>query len=336
MNHDVAAGNRASPRRALSVLLLSAAAVAGGGIAVAARAQQPDAAADYPNRPIRLVVGYGAGTSTDLQARFLAQKLSELVKQPIIVENKPGASASLGTQYALTFPADGYTLTLGGTTSHAANVGLFRNLPYDPLRDFVPISGLAIGGGAFVVKRDFPAKSISELIEMARRNPGKYSYAWSAAFSRVAFAALAAESKIDLLDVPYKGSASLATEVMAGTVDVTFEALVSLLPQIRAGNVRAIGVSTARRSADLPDVPTVAEQGVPGYQILGWTALFAKTGTPQPIVDKLNRLVVSILKTPEAAEFFRRNTAWEPMIMTPAETGRFLVSEVALWTEGVR
>ncbi|MGE0801746.1 MAG: Bug family tripartite tricarboxylate transporter substrate binding protein, partial [Lautropia sp.] len=298
---------------------------------------QPTAggAAGYPNRPVRFVVPYGPGTSTDLQARFMAQKFGELTRQSVVVENKPGANAILGTQFALNAPADGYTLVVGGTTSHAGNKSLFKNLPYDPIKDFVAISGVAIGGGAFIVSPSFPAKTLPELVALARREPGKYSYGWASAFSRVAVENLLADTGVKMLHVPYKGSASLASEVMAGTIDLAFEPIVTLLPLIKSGKVRSLGVSTLKRAPGLEEVPSVAEQGVPNFQFLGWLCIFAKVGTPAPIVERLNELFVSILKTPEAADFFRQNAVWEPMIMTPAETARFVASEVELWKQGV-
>lgn len=294
------------------------------------------AAHDFPSRPIRVVVPYGAGTSSDLQARFVGQALSKLVNQAVVIDNKPGAAGIVGTQYALSLPADGYTIVFGGTTSHAGNVSLYKSLPYDPLKDFVAVSGVAIGGGVFVVSPNSPIKSISDLLTRAKQNPGKLSYGWASAFSRVAFASLAYEGGVKMLDVPYKGSSSLSTEVIAGTVDVAFEPIVTLLPLIKSGKLRAIGVSTPKRAPGLEEVPTVAEQGLPGYEFLGWLSVFAKTGTPPEIVNKLNTLINTVLKTPEAAAFFRQNAVWDPMVMSPAETHQFVKKEIELWSQGVK
>lgn len=292
--------------------------------------------AGFPSKPIRIVVPFGPGTSTDLQARFVGNELGKLVNQPIVIENKPGAAGIVGTQYALTMPADGHTIVFGGTTSHAGNVSLFKSLPYHPLKDFVPVSGVAIGGGAFVVAPSSPIRNIQDLVAAARKNPGKLSYGWASAFSRVAVASLMHESGIQLLDVPYKGSASLSSEVLAGTVDLAFEPIVTLLPLIKNGRLRAIGVSSAKRAPGLEEVPTVAEQGLPKYSFLGWLCVFAKTGTPPEIVNQLNGLINTVLKTQQARDFFAQNAVWEPMVMTPAETYRFVESEIELWRQGVK
>ncbi len=308
------------------------AAAATGALALAG----PARAQAFPSRPIRFVVPFGPGTSTDLQGRFMAGKLAELAKQPVVIENRPGANGILGVQYTLSQPADGYTLVIGGNTSHAANVSLFKSLPYDPVKDFVPVSGFSIGGGAIVCNPAFPAKNITELVALARRNPGKYTYGSATAFSHVAIQALAAQTGIDLLHVPYKGNASLGAEVLAGTIDLAFEPLVTLVPLIRSGKLRALAVSTPRRAPGLDDIPTVAEQGLPGYQHLAWLCAFARAGTPPEIVTQLNAWLVQILRTQEAADFFRQNAVWEPMIMTPEQGQRFVASEVELWRKAVQ
>lgn len=319
-------------RASLFIAMLTSAA----GMFLPAQAQAQSVPQGYPNRTIRMVVPYGPGTSSDLQARFVAQGLAKAVGQAVVVDNRPGANAIIGTQYALTLPADGYNLIVGGTTSHAGNASLFKKLPYDPIKDFVAVSGVAIGGGAFVVAPNFPARNIAELIALAKRAPGKHTYGWASAFSRVAVASLTFESGIELLPVPYKGAASLATEVMAGTVDVAFEPIVTLLQLIKSGRVRALGVSSARRAPGLEEVPTVAEQGLPGYEFLGWLCVFARAGTPPEMVNHLNGLLVALLKTREAVEFFRNSAVWEPMIMSPAETQKFVANEVEFWRKGVQ
>lgn len=290
----------------------------------------------FPNRPIRFIVPYGPGTSTDLQARFLAQKLSEVVKQSVVIENKPGVNGVVGTHFTLSQPADGYTYVIGGNTSHAANVSLFKSLPYDPVKDFVPVSGISIGGGALVVSPGFPAKTIPELIALARQHPGKYSYGSATAFTRVAIESLMYESGINLLLVPYKGSASLVTEVVSGTIDLAFEPLVTLVPHIRSGKVHALAVSTPKRAPGVEDIPTVAEQGLPNYQFRAWLSVFARTGTPAEIVSQMNQTLVAILRTPQAADFFKQNAYWEPMIMTTEQVSAFLQSEIELWRTAVK
>jgi len=322
LQHDDPLDAAALSRRRLAAAALAVPALA--ALPSGARAQA------FPTKPLRIVVPFGPGTSTDLTARFLAQKLGDLAKQSIVVENKPGANGILGVQHALSFPADGHTLVLGGNTSHAGNVSLFKSLPYDPVKDFVAVSGVSIGGGAIVASPNFPAKTIPELVALAKKAPKKYTYGTATAFSTVALAALAQEAGIELLAVPYKGSASLSSEVMAGTIDLAFEPIVTLLPLIRSGKLQALGVSTPRRAPGL-DIPTVAEQGLPGYKLLGWLTMFARAGTSPEHVNQLNAWFTQILQTPEAAEFFRNSAVWEPMINTPAQAQAFVASEVELW-----
>ena len=285
----------------------------------------------YPSRPIHFVVPFGPGTSTDQGARFVGQRLSELARQPVIIDNKPGANGFIAMQQVLSQAADGHTLAYGTNTTHAANVSMFKNVPYDPLRDFVGISGISIGGGAIVVAPAFPAKNIPELVALARQSPGKYTFGSSSSFARMGIETLKQSSGIDLLHVPYKGSAPNVVEVMAGTVDMTFDPLITMVSLIRSGKVRALGVSTQRRVAGLDDIPTVAEQGFPGYQFLAWQALFAAANTAPDIVRQLNTLVVSILKTREASDFFRQAAMWETMPMSTAELAAFTTAEIQRW-----
>ena len=323
--------SRGSRRQFVSSL----AALAGSG-ALSPAAHAQIGAQGYPSRPIRFIVAYGPGTSPDLQGRFMATRLAELAKQSVVVENRPGANGILGTQYVLTQPADGYVLTIGGNTTHAANPSLYRNLPYDPVKDFVAVSGVSIGGGALVTRPDFPARNVVELVELARRSPGKYTFGSASAFARVALENLVQLAGVNIVHVPYKGSSSLSSEVLAGTVDLAFEPLVTMVSLIKSGKIRALGVSMPQRSPELPDVPTIAEQGLSGYKLLGWLCAFARTGTPPEIVNQLNAWFVQILKTPEARDFFRQNAVWDPMIMTPQQAGAFVASEVEAWRETVQ
>ena len=294
-------------------------------------ALQAQSGQTYPAKPIHFVVPFGPGTSTDQGARFIGQRLSDLVRQPVIIDNKPGANGFIAMQSVLGQAADGYTLAYGTNTTHAANVSMFKSVPYDPLKDFVGISGISIGGGAIVVAPGFPAKNIPELVALARQSPGKYTFGSSSAFARMGIETLKQASGIDLLHVPYKGSAPNVVEVMAGTVDMTFDPLITMIGLIRAGKVRALGVSTQRRVPGLEDIPTVAEQGFAGHQFLAWQALFAPASTAPDIVKQLNTSIVSILKTREATDFFRQAAMWETMPMSTAELTAYVTTEIERW-----
>ena len=298
-------------------------------LAPAAHAQP--ATQGFPNKPIRFVVPFGPGTSTDQGARFIGQRLGARLNQTVIIDNKPGANGFIAMQHVLNQPADGYTLAYGTNTTHAANVSMFKSMPYDPVKDFTGISGITIGGGAIVVRPDFPAKNIAELVALARLGPGKYTFGSSSAFARVGIENLKHAAGIDLLNVPYKGSVPNVVEVMAGNVDMTFDPLITMLPLIRSGKVRALGVSTQRRVPGLDDVPTVAEQGFPGYQVLAWQALFAPANTPPEIVTLLGGHVASIVRSREATDFFRQNAMWDTMPMHSGELGAFLKAEIERW-----
>ena len=285
----------------------------------------------YPNKQIRLVVPFGPGTSTDQGARFIGQRLGELLKQNVVIDNKPGASGFIAMQYVLGQPADGYTLAYSTNTTHAANVSMFKSLPYDPVKDFAPVHGISIGGGAIVVRPDFPAKNIAEMVALARQNPGKYTFGSSSAFARIGIENLKHAAGVDLLHIPYKGSVPNVMEVIAGNVDLTFDPLITILTLIRSGKVRALAVSTQKRVPGLDEVPTVAEQGFPGYQVLAWQALFAPAGTPAEVVTLLSGHIAAILKSPEAIEFFRKNAMWDTMPIGPGELSAFHKAEIDRW-----
>lgn len=319
-----------SMTRVVAVGAMMGVALLGLGLGVSAvRAQS--ATAGYPGKPIRFVVPFGPGTSTDQGARFIGQRLGALLNQTVIIDNKPGANGFIAMQYVLGQPADGYTLAYGTNTTHAANISMFKSVPYDPVKDFTGVGGVTIGGGAIVVRPDFPARSIAELVTLARQNPGKYTFGSSSAFARIGIESLKHAAGIDLLNVPYKGSVPNVVEVMAGNVDITFDPLITMLPLIRSGKVRALGVSTLRRVPGLDDVPTVAEQGFPGYQVVAWQALFAPAATPPGIVNLLSGHVASIVRSREAIDFFRQNAMWDTLPMSSGELEIFLKAEIERW-----
>jgi tripartite-type tricarboxylate transporter receptor subunit TctC len=289
----------------------------------------------FPNKPLRFVVPFGAGTTTDQAARYIARYVTETTRQPVIVDNKPGANGFIALQYVLGQPADGYTIVIGTNTTHAANASLFKKLPYDPVADFVPISGIIVGGVVLAVSPNTPANNVQELIALARQKPGKLSFGSGNSSSRAGGEVMKELAGVDILHVPYKTLPMAITDVIGGQIDMVFGDAPAVMPLVRSGKLRALGVSTRNRMPGYENIPTIAEQGVPGYEVSGWLAAFAPKGTPSDVADKLNALIVQVMKTPEAAKYFGDN-AWTPIPGTREELAQFQRAEIARWTRLVR
>jgi tripartite-type tricarboxylate transporter receptor subunit TctC len=273
--------------------------------AFAAVAMAPCATAqDYPSRPVRIVVPFAAAGGSDTVARTVAQKLGEALGQPVVVENKPGAGGNIGTDQVAKAAPDGYTILMGVVGPVAVNPSLFGNLPYDPLRDFAPITQAVSVTNMLVVHPSVPANTVGELIEWGKRNPAKLSSGTggTGTAGHMASELFKSMSKLDMAVVPYKGAAPAVNDVLGGQVNMSFEALLSTLPHVKAGKLKAIAVTTSMRSSLLPNVPTVAEAGLPGYEANNWYGFLAPAGTPKPIVDRLNREIVKILGMPDVKE----------------------------------
>ncbi len=298
-----------------------------------AQAQSP--AAGFPNKPIRIVVPFGAGTTTDQGARFIGQRISEITKQPVIVDNKPGANGFIALQYVLQQPADGYTIVVGTNTTHAANLSLFKKLPYDPVADFEPVTAMIIGGVVLAISPNTPARNVQELIALAKKKPGKMTFGAANSSSRAGGEVMRELAGIDIVHVPYKTLPNAITDVIGGQVDMVFGDAPAIMPHVRAGRLLALGVSTRARMPGYEDIPTVAEQGVPGYEVAGWLAVFAPRGTPKEVVARLNELIVPIMKSDEAAKFFGQN-AWKPFAGTPGELAAFQKQEIDRWARLVK
>ena len=312
------------------VLALSVTLTAAALASVAAEAQ------GYPNHPIRMVVPFSPGGTTDTPGRIIAQRLSEALGQPIIVENKPGAGSTIGTDFVAKAKPDGYTLLLTSTT-HVLSPHLYKNLPYDPLKDFEPITLVASGPYVLVVNPSLPVKSVRELIALAKAQPGKIDYATSGNGSsqHLVGALFASMAGIQLNHVPYRGSGPATADLIGGQVKVGFPGTPIALPHIKSGRLRALAVTTKTRSPELPDVPTIAESGVPGYEATIWLGLLAPAGTPREIIDRLNSEVSKVLRNPEVQKSVLA-TGVEATSMTPEEFGRFLHSEYEMWGKVVR
>jgi tripartite-type tricarboxylate transporter receptor subunit TctC len=295
------------------------------------------AAQAWPSKPIKWIVPFAAGGTTDILARTVGEKLALALGQPVIIENKPGAGGSLGADFVAKAAPDGYTI-LGGTIStHAINATLYKELPYDPVRDFVPITLIARVPNMLVVNNDVPAKNVSELIVLMKKNPGKYTFASSGNgtsqhLSGELFKNIAG---VDMQHVPYKGSPPALQDVMGGSVTMTFDNITTAWPLAKGGKLRALGVTTAKRSPVAPDVPTLAEAGLAGYEIGSWQGVFAPAGTPPEIVKRLNTEMVRIINLPDVKEKLLGLGA-EPVGNTSEEFTVFVKAEVVKWGDVVR
>lgn len=309
--------------------------LAGGVLLAAAAATLAQTAANFPNKPIHIVVPFAAGTTTDQAARFIGLHLSDMTGQPVVVENKPGANGFIGLQYLLTQPADGHSFVIGSVTTHSANVALFKKLPYDPVADFIPLSGVTLGGVVLVVAPNNPANSVQDLIAMAKKNPGKLTFGSGNSSSRAGGEVLRDLARIDIVNVPYKALPVAITDLLGGQIDMVFGDGPAVLPLVRTGKLKALGVSTSARMPNAEDIPTIAEQGVKDYETNGWLAAFARKGTPPDVANKLGKMIADIMGTPEAEKYFMAN-AWKPIPMTPAELAVFQRTDIARWQRMVK
>ncbi len=287
-------------------------------------------AATFPNKPIRIVVPFGAGTTTDQAARFIGQRITEQTGQPVIVDNKAGANGFIGLQHLLSLPADGYSIVIGTNTTHAANSALFKKLPYDPVADFIPLTGVIVGGVVLTVAPNMPVNNVPELIALLKKNPGKYTFGSGNSSSRGGGEVFKDLAGVDIVHVPYKALPMAITDLMGGQINMIFGDAPAVMPQVRAGKLKALGVSTRARMPGYEEIPTIAEQGVPGYEVTGWLAAFAPKGTPIDVADKLGKMIADIMRTPEADKFFGAN-AWKPIPGTRAELTAFQKSEMEKW-----
>ena len=300
--------------------------------AVAAHAQAP-----YPTKGIRIIVAYTPAGTTDILARAIGQKFTEAWKQPVIVDNRPGANGNIGTEVAAKSPADGYVLLMGTAGTHGVNPGLYPKLPYDALKDFAPISLAAIVPNILVVHNSLPVKNVQELVTYAKKNPRKLSFGSpgigsTGHLSSELFKTLAG---IDMTHVAYKGSAPTLQDLMGGQIQVVIDNIPPYLPHVKAGKIRALAVTPAKRSPAAPDLPTMAEAGVKGYDAASWFGLLAPAGTPAEIVEKLSEETRRILNLPEVREKLLSLGA-QPAGSTPDGFARFIESEIAKWGKVIR
>ncbi|HEV7391527.1 MAG TPA: tripartite tricarboxylate transporter substrate binding protein, partial [Burkholderiales bacterium] len=282
--------------------------------------------------PIRFIVPFPPGGGNDTMARAFGQKMSEDFAQPVVIDNRPGAGGNIGAETAARALPDGYTVFLGGVGSHGINPNLQAKLPYDPIKDFAPISLIASAPLVIVVPPSLPIKTVSDLVQLAKARPGELNYASSGSgtIAHLSAELLNSMAKIKLEHVPYKGTGPALTDLLAGRVQVMFNSAVSILPQVRSGKLRALAMTAAKRSAAMPDLPTVAESGVPGYEAASWYGVLAPAGTPRPIMEKLNSEIVRIARTPEVRERLAADGA-DPVGSSPEEFAAYIKLELARW-----
>jgi tripartite-type tricarboxylate transporter receptor subunit TctC len=296
----------------------------------------PLAAQDYPSRPVKVVVPFSPGGAVDGPMRMVAQELSKRLGEQVVVENKPGAGATIGAEIVAKAPADGYTLLLASQTN-AISASMYRNLNFDPVEDFAPISLIGREPGVLVVHPSLPVKTLQELVAYAKARPGKVDYASSGNGSgqHLFMALLASMTGMQLVHVPYKGSGQATTDLLAGLVPVSIPGTAGMVGHIKAGTLRPLAVTGAKRSPQLPDVPTVIESGVPGYEAYVWLGLLAPKGTPQPVIDKLQREVMQVLASNEVKSYMA-NAGIEIVGSTQAEFGTFFRAEKDRWAKVIR
>ncbi|MDR4306452.1 tripartite tricarboxylate transporter substrate binding protein [Chelatococcus sambhunathii] len=307
-----------------------------GFAALALAAVASPASAAYPERPVTLIVPFAPGGSTDLCARIIAQKMSDILGQQVVVENRGGAGGSLGAGVVAKATPDGYTILYATVATQALNPALYKKISYDPIKDFTPISLLVNLPNVLTVNPNFPAKSVQELIDIAKKDPGKYSYASSGNGSPLhlsgeLFKKLAG---VDLVHIPYKGSGPALVDVIAGQVPIQFDNLPSSIEHIKAGRLRALGVTTAERVPNLPDVPAINET-LKGYETYSWNALYGPAGTPKEIVDRLHAAGVEALKDPGVKQKLADATA-VVVGSSPEELADFTKKEIDKWTPIVK
>jgi len=290
----------------------------------------PVCAQEYPHKPLRLIVPFAPGGGNDTVARAIAQSAGASLGQPVVVDNRPGAGGMLGAQLAAKSPPDGYTLFLGGVGSHAVNPSLHARLPYDPVKDFAPITLIASAPSVLVVHPSLPARTLAEFTALAKTGPGRINYASNGNGSSAQLAAVLYESMagVQMVHVPYKGLAPALVDLLAGEVQAMFSSVVAIVPNIKAGRLRALAVTGKRRAALLPEVPTLDESGVPGYEAGSWYGILAPAGTPQAIVVKLHEAIARALAQPEVRERLVSEGA-EVIGSTPEAFAAHITAELA-------
>ena len=306
-------------------------ALAAAVLAATALASAAAQAQTFPDKSITFVVPFAAGTATDQIARALGNGVTAESKQAVIIDNRAGASGFIASQYVAKAAPDGYTVLITTNTTHAANEHLYKKMPYDPVKDFAPVAALGKGGQIMVVRPDFAAKSVAEFVALAKKDPGKYSFGSGSSSSRMAGELLQQMADVKLLHVPYKSNTLAVTDLLGGQIDMMITDTATGLPQVKAGKLRAIGVSSAARSPLAPDVPTISEAGVKGYEMGYWFAAYAPAKTPPAVVRRLNELLVKAARSDAAKSSFYEPTGTEVFTTSPEDLAKFQAGESTKW-----
>ena len=290
----------------------------------------PVSAQTYPAKSISFVVPFAAGSATDQIARAIGQSVAEQGKQPVVIENKPGASGFIAAQAVATAPADGYTVLITTNTTHAANEHLYKKLPYDPVKDFVPITLLGKGGQVMIVNPKVPANTVMEFVALAKKQPGKLTFGSGSSSSRIAGELLQQMAGIDILHVPYKSNPLAITDLLGGQIDMMITDTTTGIPQVKAGKVRALGVTAVKRSVLVPEIPTIDEAGVKGYEMGYWFAAYVPAKTPPAVVARLHEMMVAATKSESARKFYE-TTGTDVATSSSDELAKFQALESAKW-----
>ena len=315
-------------------LKIATAVLVGLTVCASAQAQTAD---NYPNRSITMVVAFPAAGTTDILARLIGQKLTEKFKQTVVVENRPGAGGNIGTAYVAKAPPDGYTIMMGTIGTQAINPSLYKKMPYDAAKDFVPITRAAMVPNLLVVNKDAPYNTLAEMMAFGKANPGKLTYGSSGNGTTLHLSGelfnLMSGSKIT--HIPYKGSTPAVADLLGGQISMIFDNMPSVIQQVKSGRLKALAVTSAQRNPQLPEIPTIQELGVAGYEVWSWFGLLAPAATPKPIVDKLNASIVDIIKQPDVqAKIIELGAV--PVPETSAEFGAFIAAETLKWAKVIK
>ena len=307
------------------------------GIATLAAARSAVAQATWaPDRPIRLVVPFAPGGSTDVTARLVAEAIAPRLGQPVVIENRPGAGGNIGSEAVARSAPDGHTLVMGTSSTHATNIALYRNLPYQPLRDFAPVGQVAFIPNLLVVHPDVPARDLPALIALGRARPGSLNFgnAGSGTSQHLSAAMIASRAGIEVTHVAYRGGAPAVTDLLGGKIQAMAAPLVEVIGHVQAGRLRAVAVTTARRSALLPEVPTIAET-IPGFEVALWNGIFAPAGTPAAAVLRISAAIAEAMRTDDMRAKLAQQGS-EPVGSTPEQFAAFIATEIPKWAELVR